>query len=211
MERSTNPSIPLVVGGASSSEKGGQVQALFWTQLKIVLRKNLALSRRNPKALKLEVLLPVFLLVVVVSIGTLNPILISVIFSLQVRVLLVLILEEKERKLREAMLMVGLKPIVNSLGHLLTAFAKGILPIIVLICFKSKMFPRTDASLALVFLLVFALNCYCFAFVISTFFSTAKTGANVGYFIYISVALSTFAQFPGLLVKGWLEPFERLG
>jgi ABC-type multidrug transport system ATPase subunit len=199
MDRS-NPSIPLVAGGASSSGKGGQAQALFWTQLKIVLRKNLALSRRNPKALKLEVLLPVFLLVVVVSIGTLNPVLISVIFSLQVRVLLVLILEEKERKLREAMLMVGLKPIVNNLGHLLTAFAKGILPIIVLICFKSKMFPRTDASLALVFLLVFALNCYCFAFVISTFFSTAKTGANVGYFIYILAGVA--GEVISLPIKG---------
>jgi ABC-type multidrug transport system ATPase subunit len=217
MERST-PSIPLIAGAASSSggKGGGQAQALFWTQLKVVLRKNLALSRRNPKALKLEVLLPVFCLVVVVSAGTLNPLLITVIFSLQVRVLLVLILEEKERKLREAMLMVGLKPIVNSLGHLLTSFAKGLLPIFVLMCFKSKMFPGTDASLALVFLLVFALNCYCFAFVISTFFSTAKTGANFGYFIYIVAGFAgeVLPLFNGLntgIVKGLVAGIPAVG
>jgi ABC-type Fe3+/spermidine/putrescine transport system ATPase subunit len=140
------------------------------------------------------------------------PIYLTIIFSIQVRVLLVRILEEKEKKLKEGMLMVGLIKSVNVLAHISAQLIKGCVPIAVVLFFgyKCTLFEYSDASLLLFYFVVFSLDCYAFCFLISSFFSTAKTGGVAGYVLYTVLLfvgeLYQTASAAGCTVIGLIAP-----
>ena len=108
---------------------------------------------------------------------------------MQVLVLLVRILEEKEKELKEGMLMVGLIPLLNQLAHILAQLMKGMIPIPAVLFFgyKCTLFQFSDPSLLFVYFVVFSLDCFAFCFLISFFFSTAKTGGVAGYLLHLEL------------------------
>eukprot|EP00301_Raphidiophrys_heterophryoidea_P004938 c12109_g1_i2.p1 GENE.c12109_g1_i2~~c12109_g1_i2.p1 ORF type:complete len:1737 (+),score=451.65 c12109_g1_i2:522-5213(+) len=119
------------------------------------------------------------------------PFYLLLIFSIQVRTTLTSILEEKEKKIREGMLMVGLKDWVNQLSWLLTSMIKVTVVIIVVVPvgIHSDLFEGCDGTLLFVFFWLFCLATAAFTFFIATFFSSSQTGGMLGYLIYF--ALST--------------------
>uniref|UniRef100_A0A671T4S1 ABC transporter domain-containing protein n=1 Tax=Sinocyclocheilus anshuiensis TaxID=1608454 RepID=A0A671T4S1_9TELE len=101
------------------------------------------------------------------------------------------VVQEKERKLKEYMRMMGLSNWLHWSAWFLMFFlflSISIFFVTVLICLKvspnGAVLTYSDPTLVFVFLLVFAVSTINFSFMISTFFSRANVAAAAGSFIY---------------------------
>lgn len=123
------------------------------------------------------------------------PIYLLMIFSFQVRVLVTRVLEEKEKKLKEGMRMMGLADEVFWLSWFLLAMAKGTFFCVAIVCVGKFGGLFTYSDPILMFLFFFLFNCVCVAFVflISTFFSKSKTGGAVGMLLWLALYLPMLA------------------
>jgi hypothetical protein len=122
------------------------------------------------------------------------PIYITAIFTLQVRVLLTRILEEKEKKIKITLKIMGLSDMVYWSSWFVTAFIKvGVLATItaLVICFAG-IFPASDAGLVWLFLMLFGVTAVGFCFALTTLFSKSSTGAVVGMLLYLAAATPAY-------------------
>uniref|UniRef100_W5LI09 ATP binding cassette subfamily A member 3 n=1 Tax=Astyanax mexicanus TaxID=7994 RepID=W5LI09_ASTMX len=101
------------------------------------------------------------------------------------------VVQEKERKLKEYMRMMGLSNWLHWSAWFLMFFlflSISIIFVTVLLCVwvspNGAVLTYSDPSLVFVFLLVFAVSTISFSFMISSFFSRANVGAAAGGFIY---------------------------
>ncbi|XP_026071364.1 ATP-binding cassette sub-family A member 3-like isoform X1 [Carassius auratus] len=101
------------------------------------------------------------------------------------------VVQEKERKLKEYMRMMGLSSWLHWSAWFLMFFlflSISVFFVTVLICVKvspnGAVLSYSDPTLVFVFLLVFAVSTINFSFMISTFFSRANVAAAAGGFIY---------------------------
>ncbi|OWF51665.1 ATP-binding cassette sub-family A member 3-like [Mizuhopecten yessoensis] len=120
------------------------------------------------------------------------------------------ILYEKERRLKEAMKLMGLSSTVywlswffKALVYLVIACAIYTILFAVKIGDKGSVLNNSDPSLVFVFLICYSTSIIAFCFMISTFFNKANTGANVGGILYFLL------YFPYFFLANYYETMSR--
>jgi ATP-binding cassette, subfamily A (ABC1), member 3 len=136
------------------------------------------------------------------------PIYLVLVFSMQVRVMLQAVLEEKEKKVLEGMRMAGLSDAANWCGWLLTASLKNglIVAVVVVVAKVGGIYEHSDVAILLLLFLTFAATAVAFTAAMSTLFSQARTGGAVGMLVYILASLPGF-----LLESGNVAPGAKIG
>uniref|UniRef100_A0A8C2PU12 ATP binding cassette subfamily A member 3 n=1 Tax=Cyprinus carpio TaxID=7962 RepID=A0A8C2PU12_CYPCA len=133
---------------------------------------------------------PVFIYdVFILAIQSQLPLLLVLSFTYTSLNIIRAVVQEKERKLKEYMRMMGLSNWLHWSAWFLMFFlflSISIFFVTVLICVKvnTAVLTYSDPTLVFVFLLVFAVSTINFSFMISTFFSRANVAAAAGGFIY---------------------------
>uniref|UniRef100_A0A8C1CHW8 ATP-binding cassette, sub-family A (ABC1), member 3b n=1 Tax=Cyprinus carpio carpio TaxID=630221 RepID=A0A8C1CHW8_CYPCA len=135
---------------------------------------------------------PVFIYdVFILAIQSQLPLLLVLSFTYTSLNIIRAVVQEKERKLKEYMRMMGLSNWLHWSAWFLMFFlflSISIFFVTVLICVKvspnGAVLTYSDPTLVFVFLLVFAVSTINFSFMISTFFSRANVAAAAGGFIY---------------------------
>ena len=126
--------------------------------------------------------------------AALVPTYLTFVFALQVRVLLTRLLEEKERKLRAAMRMMGLSDVVYLASWVVTATVKyGVLTLAVtaIVC-GAGIFARSAPGVVIIFFSAFCLSCIAFCLAAAACFSSSRTGGAIGMAAYL---LSSFPAY----------------
>ena len=125
------------------------------------------------------------------ALGNVLPIYLLLIYSIQIRVMLTRVLEDKEKKIKEGMKMSGLSDSELWLSWFITSLLKmGVVCVAIVVVVKvGKLFQHSDGVLLFVFFFLFTLVSITFSFMVSTVFSKARTGGVVGMLLWI--ALST--------------------
>lgn len=123
------------------------------------------------------------------------PIYMTLVFTLQVRVLLTRILEEKERKIKITLKMMGLGDEAFWVSWAITALLKNTLLVmgVVFIACVGRIFPRSNFFAVFLFFFAFELTCIAFCFAVTSLFSKSKTGGAVGMLIYLALAGPSYA------------------
>uniref|UniRef100_A0A8C5L861 ATP-binding cassette, sub-family A member 3 n=1 Tax=Jaculus jaculus TaxID=51337 RepID=A0A8C5L861_JACJA len=132
------------------------------------------------------------------------PLLLMLSFTYTSLTIIRAVVQEKERKLKEYMRMMGL----SSWLHWSAWFLMFLLFLFLVVSFMTLLFcvkvrkdvavlSSSDPSLVLAFLLCFAVSSISFSFMVSTFFSKANMAAAVGGFLYF------FTYIPYFFVAPW--------
>ncbi|XP_004627914.1 ATP-binding cassette sub-family A member 3 [Octodon degus] len=131
------------------------------------------------------------------------PLLLMLSFTYTSLTIIRAVVQEKERKLKEYMRMMGLSNWLHWSAWFLVFFLLLLITVsfmTVLLCVKVKndmaVLARSDPSLVLVFLLCFAVSSISFSFMVSTFFSKANMAAAVGGFLYFFTYIPYFFVAP---------------
>merc|ERR1719281_1398145 len=97
-----------------------------------------------------------------------------------------MVVDEKEKRLKEAMAMMGLSPVINWTAWFIRAIVMMFFSIVLMIIiFQIGEFTEySDVAVMFVFLLLFALSTICFCFLISAFFSKASTAATAAGLLF---------------------------
>ncbi|CAA6654054.1 unnamed protein product [Spirodela intermedia] len=93
---------------------------------------------------------------------------------------------EKENKIKEGLYMMGLKDEIFYLSWLITyALQFAASSAIITVCTMANLFKYSDKSLVFVYFFLFGLSAVMLSFLISTFFSRAKTAVAVGSLTFL--------------------------
>ncbi|XP_076997705.1 phospholipid-transporting ATPase ABCA3-like [Tamandua tetradactyla] len=124
--------------------------------------------------------------------GLFIPLVVLFMFSMNHFTLIQSIVWEKENRLKEYQLMIGLSNWMLWTAYFVTFFSLYLI-VIILICisFFAKIEPapvlqNSEPSLIFVFLLCFAITSIFFSFMVSTFFNRAHYAVSVGGFLYFA-------------------------
>ncbi|CAO2642152.1 Phospholipid-transporting ATPase ABCA3 [Lemmus lemmus] len=124
------------------------------------------------------------------------------------------VVQEKEKKLKEYMRMMGLSSWLHWSAWFLMFFLFFLIMVsfmTLLFCVKVKkdiaVLSNSDPSLVLVFLLCFAISSISFSFMVSTFFSKANIAAAVGGFLYYFTFIPYFFVAPRY---NWMTLSQKL-
>eukprot|EP00947_MAST-08B_sp_MAST-8B-sp1_P005517 g5517.t1 len=135
------------------------------------------------------------------------PIYLTLVFAIEVRMLLTRLLTEKEKRLKEGMLMVGLAARANWCSWFITSGVKSVL-FSVLVAVVGKvggLFRYSDPVIVGIMCLLFSFTCITFSFIASSFFSTARVGGVLGYMLFFLCSL------PALALKGpGIPPWAKI-
>ena len=129
------------------------------------------------------------------------PLLCCVLCCVQVRVLLTRILEEKERKIKIALRMNGLSPIIDLAAWTITTLAKNsiVVTVVTAVACGVGIFKYAAFSVVWVFFMLMMLSCIAFCFAAATLFSKSRTGGALGMLIYLLLSAPTYAlTLPGV-------------
>ncbi|XP_023377237.1 ATP-binding cassette sub-family A member 3 [Pteropus vampyrus] len=142
------------------------------------------------------------------------PLLLMLSFTYTSLTIIRAVVQEKERKLKEYMRMMGLSSWLHWTAWFLLFFLFLLIAVFfmtLLFCIKVKkdvaVLTHSDPSLVLVFLACFAVSSISFSFMVSTFFSKANMAAAVGGFLYF------FTYIPYLFVApryNWMTLSQKL-
>ncbi|TKC51481.1 hypothetical protein EI555_020019, partial [Monodon monoceros] len=124
------------------------------------------------------------------------------------------VVQEKERKLKEYMRMMGLSSWLHWTAWFLLFFLFLLVTVsfmTLLFCIKVKknvaVLAHSDPSLVLVFLACFAISSISFSFMVSTFFSKANVAAAIGGFLYFFTYIPYFFVAPRY---NWMTLSQKL-
>ncbi|XP_037670546.1 ATP-binding cassette sub-family A member 3 isoform X2 [Choloepus didactylus] len=142
------------------------------------------------------------------------PLLLMLSFTYTSLTIIRAVVQEKERKLKEYMCMMGLSGWLHWSAWFLL-FSLLLLVVVasmtLLLCVKVKenvaVLSSSDPSLVLVFLLCFALSSVSFSFMVSTFFSKANMAAAIGGFLYFFTYIPYFFIAPHY---NWMTLSQKL-
>lgn len=142
------------------------------------------------------------------------PLLLMLSFTYTSLTIIRAVVQEKEKKLKEYMRMMGL----NSWLHWSAWFLMFFLFFLIVVSFMTLLFcvkvkkdiavlSNSDPSLVLAFLLCFAISSISFSFMVSTFFSKANIAAAVGGFLYFFTYTPYFFVAPRY---NWMTLSQKL-
>jgi ATP-binding cassette subfamily A (ABC1) protein 3 len=110
----------------------------------------------------------------------------TIVFLLPVTRVIKLIVEEKELRIREGMKMMGLSTSALWISWLITYFViYVIISILITAVTSSNLFEYSNKGLIFFFFLLFQLTTFSFAFMFSTFFSTARLASTFGALVFL--------------------------
>uniref|UniRef100_A0A5F8G8K6 ABC transporter domain-containing protein n=1 Tax=Monodelphis domestica TaxID=13616 RepID=A0A5F8G8K6_MONDO len=115
------------------------------------------------------------------------PLIILLLYSLNVLMIIRVIVQEKEKQLKEYLQMMGLSNWLLWSSYFITFFFSFLITICLLTLFffmQASIWFLFDSSLVFIFLLCFALSSMFFGFMISTFFNKANMAVATGGCIY---------------------------
>ncbi|KAF0881251.1 ABCA3 protein, partial [Crocuta crocuta] len=142
------------------------------------------------------------------------PLLLMLSFTYSSLTIIRAVVQEKERKLKEYMRMMGLSGWLHWSAWFLLFFLLLLVAvsfITLLFCIKVKkdvaVLAHSDPSLVLVFLLCFATASISFSFMVSTFFSKANMAAAIGGFLYFFTYIPYFFVAPRY---NWMTLSQKL-
>ncbi|XP_076998257.1 phospholipid-transporting ATPase ABCA3 isoform X2 [Tamandua tetradactyla] len=142
------------------------------------------------------------------------PLLLMLSFTYTSLTIIRAVVQEKERKLKEYMRMMGLSSWLHWAAWLLLFFLLLLVAVsamTLLLCVKVKkdvaVLSNSDPSLVLVFLVCFAISSISFSFMVSTFFSKANMAAAVGGFLYFFTYIPYFFVAPRY---NWMTLSQKL-
>nr|KAF6439590.1 hypothetical protein HJG63_000034 [Rousettus aegyptiacus] len=142
------------------------------------------------------------------------PLLLMLSFTYTSLTIIRAVVQEKERKLKEYMRMMGLSNWLHWTAWFLLFFLFLLIAVFfmtLLFCIKVKkdvaVLTHSDPSLVLVFLLCFAVSSISFSFMVSTFFSKANMAAAVGGFLYFFTYIPYFFVAPRY---NWMTLSQKL-
>jgi ATP-binding cassette subfamily A (ABC1) protein 3 len=123
------------------------------------------------------------------------PIYLTMIFMLQVRVLLTRILEEKERKIKIALKIMGLSDLVFWSSWLITALVKNtlLITVAVVIISVAGIWSHTSFGVVWIFFFLFELTTISFCFACTALFSKSRTGGAIGMLVYLALSAPSYA------------------
>ena len=115
----------------------------------------------------------------------------TVIFMMQLRTLLARILEEKEKKIKVGLKMVGLSEAVYWVSFFITAATKTLLLISVstIVLWYGGLLNGVALDVAFILFVLFGMACILYSFAVTAFFSHARDGAVAGFFLFLIAAL----------------------
>lgn len=127
-------------------------------------------------------------------VGTLAPLIIVFAYLYAVSQLVKRMVEEKELRIREAMMIMGLNTVPFYLSWLITYLPQNIVAAggIAIICHWT-MLPQTDAVIVFVLFLLFSISTIAFAALLSSFFSKSRLAALVSPVIFFLTTIPSFA------------------
>ncbi|CAN5977083.1 unnamed protein product [Sphagnum jensenii] len=106
------------------------------------------------------------------------------------------LVEEKENRAKETMLIMGLKPWVFTMSWLITYLVVFFLiSLMVTALLSFTVFPRSDPSILFLLFFLFTLSLIPFGFFLSVFFSKAKLAAIVAPFVHFTAILPRYIFF----------------
>ncbi|XP_030876462.1 ATP-binding cassette sub-family A member 3-like [Leptonychotes weddellii] len=142
------------------------------------------------------------------------PLLLMLSFTYTSLTIIRAVVQEKERKLKEYMRMMGLSSWLHWSAWFLLFFfflLVAVSCVTLLFCVKVKkdvaVLTHSDPSLVLVFLLCFATSSVSFSFMVSTFFSKANMAAAIGGFLYFFTYIPYFFVAPRY---NWMTLSQKL-
>nr|XP_021553674.1 ATP-binding cassette sub-family A member 3-like [Neomonachus schauinslandi] len=142
------------------------------------------------------------------------PLLLMLSFTYTSLTIIRAVVQEKERKLKEYMRMMGLSSWLHWSAWFLLFFfflLVAVSCVTLLFCVKVKkdvaVLTHSDPSLVLVFLLCFATSSISFSFMVSTFFSKANMAAAIGGFLYFFTYIPYFFVAPRY---NWMTLSQKL-
>ncbi|XP_019504266.1 PREDICTED: ATP-binding cassette sub-family A member 3 [Hipposideros armiger] len=142
------------------------------------------------------------------------PLLLMLSFTYTSLTIIRAVVQEKERKLKEYMRMMGLSSWLHWTAWFLLFFLFLLVAVsfmTLLFCVKVKkdvaVLTHSDPSLVLVFLACFAVSSISFSFMVSTFFSKANMAAAVGGFLYFFTYIPYFFVAPRY---NWMTLSQKL-
>ncbi|CAK9883366.1 unnamed protein product [Sphagnum jensenii] len=107
------------------------------------------------------------------------------------------LVEEKENRAKETMLIMGLKPWVFTMSWLITYLVCCffLISLMVTALLSFTVFPRSDPSILFLLFFLFTLSLIPFGFFLSVFFSKAKLAAIVAPFVHFTAILPRYIFF----------------
>ncbi|XP_008049514.1 ATP-binding cassette sub-family A member 3 [Carlito syrichta] len=142
------------------------------------------------------------------------PLLLMLSFTYTSLTIIRAVVQEKERKLKEYMRMMGLSSWLHWSAWFLMFFLLLLIAVslmTLLFCVKVKkdvaVLSSSDPSLVLAFLLCFASSSISFSFMVSTFFSKANMAAAIGGFLYFFTYIPYFFVAPRY---NWMTLSQKL-
>uniref|UniRef100_G3SMA0 ATP binding cassette subfamily A member 3 n=1 Tax=Loxodonta africana TaxID=9785 RepID=G3SMA0_LOXAF len=142
------------------------------------------------------------------------PLLLMLSFTYTSLTIIRAVVQEKEKKLKEYMHMMGLSSWLHWSAWFLLFFLFLLIAvsfITLLFCIKVKknmaVLTNSDPSLVLVFLLCFSISSISFSFMVSTFFSKANMAAAIGGFLYFFTYIPYFFVAPRY---NWMTLSQKL-
>uniref|UniRef100_A0A8C4PIL5 ATP binding cassette subfamily A member 3 n=1 Tax=Equus asinus asinus TaxID=83772 RepID=A0A8C4PIL5_EQUAS len=142
------------------------------------------------------------------------PLLLMLSFTYTSLTIIRAVVQEKEKKLKEYMRMMGLSSWLHWSAWFLLFFLFLLIAVsfmTLLFCVKVKknvaVLRHSDPSLVLVFLVCFAISSISFSFMVSTFFSKANMAAAIGGFLYFFTYIPYFFVAPRY---NWMTLSQKL-
>uniref|UniRef100_A0A3Q2H1J1 ATP binding cassette subfamily A member 3 n=1 Tax=Equus caballus TaxID=9796 RepID=A0A3Q2H1J1_HORSE len=142
------------------------------------------------------------------------PLLLMLSFTYTSLTIIRAVVQEKEKKLKEYMRMMGLSSWLHWSAWFLLFFLFLLIAVsfmTLLFCVKVKknvaVLTHSDPSLVLVFLVCFAISSISFSFMVSTFFSKANMAAAIGGFLYFFTYIPYFFVAPRY---NWMTLSQKL-
>eukprot|EP01138_Halocafeteria_seosinensis_P011791 gb/GECG01012049.1/.p1 GENE.gb/GECG01012049.1/~~gb/GECG01012049.1/.p1 ORF type:complete len:1787 (+),score=203.96 gb/GECG01012049.1/:1-5361(+) len=160
-------------------QQTGAMEGFSWDKLNIVQFPSYSYVV-NDAANQLKAILPIYMVII---------------FSLQIRILLGRILEEKENKITESMKISGMSTAAMWLSWMISygTFNTIIVLLIVLVTWVGDLLASSNSFLVFLFYFIFMWSCMLFSILVSSFFSKSKTGGAVGMLGFLVLSTPSYA------------------
>jgi ATP-binding cassette subfamily A (ABC1) protein 3 len=126
-------------------------------------------------------------------VGFLLGFLLTLMYMMPVSSLIKLLVEEKEKKIKEGMKMMGLGETAHFLSWASTyLILYALISLVIALISMSSLYKYSNRGLIFLFYFLFSCTAFSFSYLISTIFSKATVGSTVGALVFLGIFFSSF-------------------
>ncbi|EQC39078.1 hypothetical protein SDRG_03286 [Saprolegnia diclina VS20] len=204
----SDATIQSQLGSPNVTAFAEQIPLIAWGQLAIPLLQApqaLLAATTYPFPIPSYISAPFYDLV-----GNVFPLVFILAYLYAVSKVLVVLIQEKETKARELMKILGVSETSIVFSWFVTYLVIFLVASILQSLAATMLFPNTDGGLLWIFFFLFSMTIWAYGFLVSTFFSNARTGSLVGvslfFVMYFVSAGLTSASEGGKMLASLLSP-----